>query len=70
MLNNHRTFTTTFAGRELVIETGKTSELANGSCWVKYGETVVMANVTTVSYTHLYQSNRSQQKVVIKYMKK
>ncbi|MBC5787008.1 MULTISPECIES: polyribonucleotide nucleotidyltransferase [Clostridiaceae] len=46
MLNNHRTFTTTFAGRELVIETGKTSELANGSCWVKYGETVVMANVT------------------------
>ena len=46
MLNNHRTFTTTFAGRELVIETGKTSELANGSCWVRYGETVVMANVT------------------------
>ena len=54
MLNNHRTFTTTFAGRELVIETGKTSELANGSCWVKYGETVVMANVTmSASYTLL-----------------
>ena len=27
-------------------ETGKTCQLANGSCWVRYGETVVMANVT------------------------
>ncbi|HQM02241.1 MAG TPA: polyribonucleotide nucleotidyltransferase, partial [Ruminococcus flavefaciens] len=25
---------------------GKTCELSNGSCWVRYGETVVMANVT------------------------
>lgn len=46
MLKNHRTFKTMFAGRELIVETGKTSELANGSCWVRYGETVVMANVT------------------------
>ena len=46
MLKNHRTFQTMFAGRELIVETGKTSELANGSCWVRYGETVVMANVT------------------------
>lgn len=46
MLNNPRTFETTFAGRPLVVETGKTCELSNGSCWVRYGETVVMANVT------------------------
>ena len=44
--DNYRVFTTTFAGRELKVETGKTCELSNGSCWVTYGETVVMANVT------------------------
>ncbi len=46
MFENYKTFKTTFAGRELVVETGKTCELSNGSCWVRYGETVVMANVT------------------------
>ena len=46
MFENHKTFKTVFAGRELVVETGKTCELSNGSCWVRYGETVVMANVT------------------------
>ena len=46
MAHEVRTFETTFAGRKLVVETGKTSELTNGSCWVRYGETVVMANVT------------------------
>ncbi|MBP1545364.1 MAG: polyribonucleotide nucleotidyltransferase [Oscillospiraceae bacterium] len=44
--DKHRVFKTMFAGRELTVETGKTCELSNGSCWVKYGETVVMANVT------------------------
>ena len=44
--DNYRVFTTTFAGRELKVETGKTCELSNGSCWVTYGDTVVMANVT------------------------
>lgn len=44
--DNYKVFTTTFAGRELKVETGKTCELSNGSCWVTYGETVVMANVT------------------------
>ncbi len=34
------------AGRKLVIETGKIAELANGSVMVKYGDTVVMVNVT------------------------
>ena len=46
MFENHKIFKTTFAGRELSVETGKTCELSNGSCWVTYGETVVMANVT------------------------
>ena len=46
MFEKHRIFKTTYAGRELTVETGKTCELSNGSCWVKYGETVVMANVT------------------------
>ena len=46
MFENHKIFKTTFCGRELSIETGKTCELSNGSCWVRYGDTVVMANVT------------------------
>ncbi|MGN1113613.1 MAG: polyribonucleotide nucleotidyltransferase [Oscillospiraceae bacterium] len=46
MFENYRKFETTYAGRPLVVETGKTCQLANGSCWVRYGETVVMANVT------------------------
>ena len=46
MFEKYRTFETTFAGRPLVVETGKTCELSNGSCWVRYGDTVVMANVT------------------------
>ncbi|MCR5805514.1 MAG: polyribonucleotide nucleotidyltransferase [Oscillospiraceae bacterium] len=44
--DNYRVFKTEFAGRELTVETGKTCELSNGSCWVRYGDTVVMANVT------------------------
>ncbi|MBE6839915.1 MAG: polyribonucleotide nucleotidyltransferase [Ruminococcus sp.] len=46
MFENFRTFETTYAGRKLVVETGKTCGLANGSCWVRYGDTVVMGNVT------------------------
>ena len=46
MFENFRTFETTYAGRPVKVETGKTCGLANGSCWVRYGETVVMANVT------------------------
>ena len=46
MFDNYKVFKTTFAGRELTVETGKVCELADGSCWVRYGETVVMVNVT------------------------
>ena len=41
-----RKFETTFAGRKLVVETGKMAGLANGSCLVRYGETALLVNVT------------------------
>ena len=41
-----RKFETTLAGRPLIIETGKMCMLANGHCVVRYGDTVVMVNVT------------------------
>ena len=46
MFENYKTFETEYCGRKLTVETGKACGLANGSCWVRYGETVVMANVT------------------------
>ncbi len=46
MFENFRTFETTYAGRPVVVETGKMCGLANGSCLVRYGETVVLGNVT------------------------
>lgn len=39
-------FETTFAGRKLIVETGKMCALSNGSCLVRYGDTAVLANVT------------------------
>ena len=41
-----KTFETELAGRKLVIENGKIAGLANGSVMVRYGDTVVMVNVT------------------------
>ena len=41
-----KSYETELAGRKLVIETGKMAELSNGSVIVRYGETVVMVNVT------------------------
>ncbi len=41
-----KTYETELAGRKLVIETGKMAGLANGSVLVRYGDTVVMVNVT------------------------
>ncbi len=46
MFENFRTFETDFAGRPLVIETGKMAQLANGECLVRYGDTVVHVAVT------------------------
>ena len=46
MFENYRVFETEFAGRPLIVETGKTTQLANGACMVRYGETVVHVAVT------------------------
>ncbi len=50
MKNKVKIFKTRFAGRDLSVEIGKTCELSNGSCWVTYGETVVMANITASKF--------------------
>ncbi len=41
-----KSYSTELAGRKLTIESGRIAELANGSVMVKYGDTVVMVNVT------------------------
>lgn len=46
MFENFKVYETDFAGRPLVIETGKMAQLANGECLVRYGETVVHVAVT------------------------
>ena len=46
MYENHKIFKTVFAGRELVVETGKFAQLSNGSALVRYGNCVVLANAT------------------------
>ena len=49
MFENYKVFKTDFAGRPLVVETGKIAGLANGACLVRYGETVVNVAVTAAS---------------------
>ncbi len=44
--NMFKTYETELAGRKLVFETGKMAGLANGSVLVRYGDTVVIVNVT------------------------
>ena len=46
MYENHKIFKTEFAGRTLTVETGKFSQLSNGSALVRYGGTVVLATAT------------------------
>ncbi len=46
MFENYKVFKTVLAGRELVVETGKFAQLANGSCMVRYGDTAVHVAVT------------------------
>ena len=41
-----KSYSMELAGRTLTIETGKMAGLANGSVWVKYGDTNVLVNVT------------------------
>jgi len=46
MENQVRVFETTFGGRPLKVEIGRMATLANGSSFVHYGETVVIATAT------------------------
>ena len=45
-MKDAKIFKTTIGGREVTVETGKYAEQANGSCFVRCGDTVVMVNVT------------------------
>ncbi len=42
----YKKFEMEYAGRKLVVETGKMASLANGSCLVRYGQTAVLVNAT------------------------
>ena len=42
----HKIFTMDLAGRELSVEIGKIAQLASGSAILRYGETMVMVNVS------------------------
>ncbi|MBQ2730925.1 MAG: polyribonucleotide nucleotidyltransferase, partial [Clostridia bacterium] len=46
MFESYRKFETTLAGRPLSVETGKISQLSNGSALIRYGDTVILANAT------------------------
>ena len=46
MFENYKVYHYTYAGRELVVETGKMAGLANGSCLVRYGDTAIMCCAT------------------------
>ena len=46
MHENHKKHVINYAGKEVIIETGKHAQLANGSCLVRYGDTVVLATIT------------------------
>ena len=37
---------TEFAGRKLIVETGRLAKQASGSCYMQFGETAVIAAVT------------------------
>jgi len=43
MAENKQTFTLNIGGRDLIIEIQNLAEHANGSCWIRYGDTVVLA---------------------------
>ncbi|MBQ9985872.1 MAG: polyribonucleotide nucleotidyltransferase [Oscillospiraceae bacterium] len=46
VFSKYKVYETEFAGRKLVVETGKMAGLANGSCLVRYGETAVLVTAT------------------------
>lgn len=46
MFENVKVFETEYAGRPLKVEVGKVAGLANGSCMIRYGDTVLLACAT------------------------
>ena len=46
VFRNYKQFRYTFAGRPLIVETGKMAGLANGSVFIKYGETALLCCAT------------------------
>ncbi|MBP3919456.1 MAG: polyribonucleotide nucleotidyltransferase [Clostridia bacterium] len=50
MFENYKVFETELAGRPLWVETGKVAGLANGSCMIHYGETVILACATASAH--------------------
>ena len=46
MFESFKVYETEFAGRPLVVETGKMAQLSNGECLVRYGDTVVHVAAT------------------------
>ena len=46
MFENYKVFNYEYAGRPLKVEVGKVAGLANGSCMLSYGETVILACAT------------------------
>ncbi len=46
MFENFKVFEYEYAGRPLKVEVGKVAGLANGSCMVRYGDTVILACAT------------------------
>ncbi|MBQ7348680.1 MAG: polyribonucleotide nucleotidyltransferase, partial [Clostridia bacterium] len=45
MTKNYREFKTVIGGKEVIVETGKYAEQANGACVVRCGETAVLVSV-------------------------
>jgi polyribonucleotide nucleotidyltransferase len=43
----NRVFKTDLAGRELIVETGRFAQLANGSALIRYGDTVILSTATS-----------------------
>ena len=43
---NYHSFSMELCGRTLTVETGKVAQLANGSCLIRYGDTVLLVTAT------------------------
>lgn len=44
-MNNYRTWEKEFFGRKLVVEHGKMAKQAHGACFIKFGDSAILATV-------------------------